>query len=438
MLSSDPNITVILLAVVLIVSYLLDMLAKRTNVPNVLMLILFGVLIHQGLECFQVDKPNFSPVLEVLGIVGLIMIVLEAALDLELSKEKRITILSSLGVALFSLLITSGGIAALLHFLLIDDIIKSLVYAIPLSILSSAIVIPSVGGLPKEKREYMVYDGTFSDILGIMFFYFLLEHAGNNNYGSVAISISSNILITVALSVVLSFSLILFFQKLKSHLKLFLMVAVLWLFYSVGKLLHLSSLLIILVFGLILNNHRLFFKGFIDRFRQKKATDRTLKDLRLITVESAFVVRTFFFVIFGFTIPLASLVDLEVAFISFLIVLIIYLIRFAMLKVFRWKSSFPERFIAPRGLITILLFNAIPGSFQSEAFSEGILLYPILVTSIVMAVALVRSGNKIEAVPGLTMTGSNHSAPVRSDGSFSEGSQEEEGESSGSERASEE
>ncbi len=424
--SLDPNITVILLAVVLIVSYLLDMVAKRTNVPNVLMLILFGILIHQGLVWFNADKPDFSPVLEVLGIVGLIMIVLEAALDLELSKEKSRLILSSLGVAFFSLLLTTGAIAALLHFLLIDDPITSSVYAIPLSILSSAIIIPSVGGLPKEKREYMVYEGTFSDILGIMFFYFLLEHAGASNFGSVAISISSNILITVALSIVVSFALIFFFQRMKSHLKLFLMVAVLWLFYAVGKLLHLSSLLIILVFGLILNNHRLFFKGFLNRFRKKKATDRTLKDLRLVTVESAFVVRTFFFVIFGITIPLSSLVNLQVAFISFLIVLIIYLVRFLMLKIFRSKASFPELLIAPRGLITILLFNVIPKEFRSEAFNEGILLYPILVTSIIMAIALVSTGNKIEAVPGLTVIGDNHTAPVSTEGSFPVTNQQQE------------
>jgi NhaP-type Na+/H+ or K+/H+ antiporter len=202
---------------------------------------------------------------------------------------------------------------------------------------------------------------------------------------------------------------------MKSHLKLFLMVAVLWLFYAVGKLFHLSSLLIILVFGLILNNHRLFFKGFLARLRRKKATDRTLKDLRLVTVESAFVVRTFFFVIFGITIPVSSLVDLEVAFISFLIVLIIYLVRFLTLKIFRRKGSFPELFIAPRGLITILLFYAIPQEFRTDAFSKGILLYPILVSSIIMAIALVRSGNKIEAVPGMTVMGENYTAPVGAD-----------------------
>lgn len=422
--SLDPHITITLLAVVLIVSYLLDMFSKRSNIPTVLMLILFGILIDQGIEWMGVSSPDLFPVLEVLGIVGLIMIVLEAALDLELSREKRGMILSSLAVAFFSLIITAGAIAGLLHFVLIDDPLKALVYAIPLSILSSAIIIPSVGGLPKEKREYMVYDGTFSDILGIMLFYFLLEHSHASNAGQVALSVSSNILITICLSVLLSFALILFFQKLKSHLKLFLMVAVLWLFYSLGKLFHLSSLLIILVFGLILNNHRLFFRGFLERICNTQAVEDTLKDLRLVTVESAFVIRTFFFVIFGMTIALSSLVDLEVAYISLLIVVIIYLVRYAMLKLFRPKGIFPELFIAPRGLITILLFYAIPDEFKSEAFNKGILLYPILISSILMAVALVRSGSSIQAVPGMTVMGENLTAPVHSEGPLP-GSQKE-------------
>ena len=59
-----------------------------------------------------------------------------------------------------------------------EDPIISLVYAVPLSIVSSAIVIPSVGSLMPEKKEFMIYEGTFSDILGIMFFYFLVENVG--------------------------------------------------------------------------------------------------------------------------------------------------------------------------------------------------------------------------------------------------------------------
>lgn len=54
---------------------------------------------------------NLMPVLEVLGIIGLIMIVLEVALDLKLSKEKIPVILKSFVIALLCLLINAGLIA---------------------------------------------------------------------------------------------------------------------------------------------------------------------------------------------------------------------------------------------------------------------------------------------------------------------------------------
>ena len=51
-------------------------------------------------------------------------------------------------------------------------------------------------------------------------------------------------------------------------------------------------------------------------------------------------------------------------------------------------------FIAPRGLITILLFYTIPKAYQLEGFDEGILLYTILLSSLIMTVSLIIGKNK--------------------------------------------
>ena len=47
-------------------------------------------------------------------------------------------------------------------------------------------------------------------------------------------------------------------------------------------------------------------------------------NFKMVTLESSFVVRTFFFVIFGFTIVLTSLLDLKVWVVSILISGILY------------------------------------------------------------------------------------------------------------------
>ena len=392
--------SVIMIALIIIASYLFNLISKKTNIPSVLLLILLGIGLQALLPHLGIEKDAFFPVLEVLGIIGLIMIVLEAALELEITKEKWPIIWKSFMVALTALILSSVGIAFLLQGFVIDDFYTALIYAVPLSIMSSAIIIPSVGRLAPESKEFMVYESTFSDILGIMLFYFLIGEANAESVGEVVLNISLNVFITLLLSSVLSYALVWVFQRITTPVKFFLLFAVLILLYAVGKMFHLSSLIIILVFGLILSNYKSTFPGFLKKLLDKEKLPHILHELHTVTLETAFVIRTFFFVIFGIIITLGSLANLQVALISVLIVLILYIVRLLMLKAFRWNLPlFPEITIAPRGLITVLLFFAIPETFKVEDFDFGILLYPILITSIIMTIGLVVDARKALSVP---------------------------------------
>ena len=74
---------------IIILSYFANLLAKKTNLPSVLVLIAMGIGIKQGLSAIDISEiPYEGVILELLGTVGLIFILLEAALDLELSREK--------------------------------------------------------------------------------------------------------------------------------------------------------------------------------------------------------------------------------------------------------------------------------------------------------------------------------------------------------------
>ncbi|MEM9931526.1 MAG: cation:proton antiporter, partial [Bacteroidota bacterium] len=174
----DSYTLIIEASVIIILSFIFGEVAKRTNIPSVLMLIVLGICIQFGLEYFGMAGVNFLPILEILGIVGLIMIVLEAALELKLERDKYLSIGKALLIALLGLVASAWAAAEILQYYVPDmDATASWLYATPLSILSSAIIIPSVTGLKKDKKEFHVYESTFSDILGIMFFYFLIGYA---------------------------------------------------------------------------------------------------------------------------------------------------------------------------------------------------------------------------------------------------------------------
>ncbi|WP_276168057.1 cation:proton antiporter [Zobellia alginiliquefaciens] len=384
---------------IVIISFWFNGISKKTNIPSVLMLIVLGVALQFALKYVmgtEIDfEKNLRGTLEIIGTVGLIMIVLEAALELELKREKLIPILKSMAIALLGL-VASAWVAALILYQFIDGMTmqSAWLYATPLSILSSAIIIPSVSSLREDKKEFHIYESTFSDIMGIMMFYFLTGGLDPET-DSGAVAFAGNIVLTIVIAIIASYALVLIFQKIKSQAKQFLLIAVLLLLYAIGKKMHLSSLIIILIFGLVIANVKLFFPGKTAIFLEKEKMHQIYHELHIITLETAFVVRTFFFVIFGVTIVLASLMSLNVAMVSILIITSIYVIRFLILRVFIGKDILPQAFIAPRGLITILLFYAIPVKAEVPGFESGILLFVIIATSLIMTWAMIRDKKKM-------------------------------------------
>ena len=81
--------------------------------------------------------------------------------------------------------------------------------------------------------------------------------------------------------------------------------------------------------------------------------------------------------------------------------MILYATRFVFLRLFRPEDPVSLLYIAPRGLITILLFFQIGSNYPElvdTSFNGGILLVVILVTCIIMTVSLIQKGTGIEPV----------------------------------------
>jgi cell volume regulation protein A len=389
---------IIIFSVTIIISYFFNLYAKKSGIPAVLLLIGLGIGINYLLRFSGFPKPDLLPILEVLGVVGLILIVLEAALDLQLLKEKVGLIIKSFLVALIGLAGTAYLAALALNYLMEVEVLNALLYTIPLSILSSAIILPSIDDLDEEKRDFMIYESTFSDIVGIIGFYSVLTMVGSVSNESVYGEVFGNLALTVVFSIIISYILIYVFQNIKGHVKLFLLIAILLLLYAVGKMFHLSSLIIILIFGMILNNYKVFFRGCLMRLLNEEKVEDVLDDMKVVTAETAFVVRTFFFIIFGWSVFLGSLLSFKVIGIGLVILFIIYLVRAITLFIFNGKNIVTQLFLAPRGLITILLFFAIPEELSIGPEFQGVLLFVILVSCLVMTWSLISYKNKLAQI----------------------------------------
>jgi hypothetical protein len=278
-------------------------------------------------------------------------------------------------------------IAFILNYFLNEPLIICLVYSIPLSIMSSSIVIPSIHNLTDQKKEFLIYEASFSDILGILFFNFLTAES-TLTMASAGLFVG-NLLLAVVLSAIFSILLFIILVKSTLQIKFFLVFALLIGIYESGKLLHLPSLLLILVFGLFINNLELIR---LPRFRNafpESVLAETRHLMHTLTAESSFLIRTFFFVLFGFSIKLDFITNREVLTTGGLIVLVLLIVRFLYLRFFLKTNVFPETFFIPRGLITIVLFYKIPEQFRLESFNEDILFFIILVTGLIMTLGMI-------------------------------------------------
>lgn len=390
----DSYLLLIIVSILVILSYIFSALSVKTKIPSVLLLLITGIIARVFFDNMGYDLPSTKIVLQFFGIVGVILIVLEGALELKLRRDKLWLIFRSFFSALIILVVSAISIAVGIKLIFNElSYYTCLVNAIPLAVISSAIAIPSVRGISEEKKEFIIYESIFSDILGILIFnFFILNPTIEASDFSWVVA---DFFIVLFVSLFISLLILLFINKTTMHIKFFLMIAIMVMLYAFGKIFHLSSLLMILFFGLILNNietlaPRKFIKT-LDVIKLNQGIER----FKLITNESAFLIRTFFFFIFGFTLQFITMFDVKIIITGLIIVGLLFGIRYLYLKFLAQRNLFPELYIAPRGLITILLYYAIPEEYNIGVISEGVLFFVILITSMIMMFGLINSKEEI-------------------------------------------
>ena len=164
----------ITICALLLLAYIFDITSSKTKIPSVILLLLLGWTVNKITQVFNINVPNLESVLPIIGTIGLILIVLEGSLELEIRKENLSLINKSAFIAFIPILLLSFIIAQVIYYFDADISFKhSLTNAIPLSIISSAVAISSVKHLAKSQKEFVVYESSLSDVFGVIFFNFV-------------------------------------------------------------------------------------------------------------------------------------------------------------------------------------------------------------------------------------------------------------------------
>ena len=375
---------------ILVLAYLLDTASRRYGLPSVVLLIGSGIALRQLLDPAGLDLGWVDPVVPVLGTLGLILIVLEGALDLTVTRERARLIAVSATSALLGFAITLAAFATLFVFARQMTITNAILAAIPFSVISSAVAIPGAAGLPADPREFVVYESSLSDILGVLVFYAWL--AGDGNVTVFAIDLFGGGALSRAIALLAAPAFFFFINRLEGHVRFLPLVAGIIFFYAAGKALHLSPLVLVLGCGLLLNNPHL--GHWSPRFAALRSDDydQTLKEFKGMVAELTFAAKSFFFLLLGYWTDLSTMREVHAWAIAIAVFVVVYASRFAILSVLRQRHARALTWIAPRGLITVLLFLAARDAGRIEDFPLGAVMLTVLATSAATALARRQAG----------------------------------------------
>ncbi|MBL0200671.1 MAG: sodium:proton antiporter [Chitinophagaceae bacterium] len=393
---------IITICTLLLIAYIFDLTSSKTKIPSVILLLLLGWGVRQLSVALDINIPDLSRLLPIFGTIGLILIVLEGSLELELNKSKISVIKKSFIAALLPILAMSFLLAfAFQYFQTGLSLRDALTNAVPFCVISSAIAIPSVKYLSAANREFITYESSLSDIFGVIFFNFIALTELNKSH--TVLESGLQLLIMIGVSFFATILLAFLLSKIDHHIKFVPIVLLVLLIYAIAKLYHLPALIFILIFGLFLGNlDELKRFKWINKLKPDELNVEVHKFKELIT-EGTFLIRTVFFLLFGYLIETAEIINSD----NFLwaagivaVALIIRAIQFKITKI----PMFPMLFIAPRGLINILLFLSIVPAQQIPLVNKSLILQVVLLSALLMMIGLMVTGKKEETLTEETKT----------------------------------
>jgi len=185
---------------------------------------------------------------------------------------------------------------------------------------------------------------------------------------------------TIGLSILLS--------KIDHHIKFAPIVLLIILIYEVSKIYNLPALLFILLFGLFLGNlDELKRLKWIQRLKPDELNLEVHKFKELIT-EATFLVRALFFLLFGYLMQTAELLNGSTFKWALIITGTIFITRALLLKLFKLSLA-PLLYVAPRGLINILLLLSIVPGKMIGLVNRSLMIQVIFLTAFVMMIGLI-------------------------------------------------
>ena len=379
------NTAILAASALLLFAYALEHFGRRFKLPSVVLLIAAGLIARQILDMLGLHYHWVDPIVPIIGTLGLILIVLEGSLDLTVTRERQGLIVTALASSLLGFLATLAGFAFLFRYILDLATPAAMLAAIPFAVISSAVAIPSAAGLAERPRELVVYESSLSDILGVLVFYAWI--AGQGSLEGFALDLFGGGALSIIVAAIAALTVWYFINQVVGHVRFLPLLAGIVCLYAIGKELHLSPLIVVLVCGLLINNPHLITWHAKLRALHTDGYAQTLHEFKGLVAELTFASKSFFFLLLGYWTDVSQMMSVEAWLISVSGIALILASRFVILKLLRQEAIAQLVWIAPRGLVTVLLFLSARNTGQLDDFPFGAVMLVVLATSAMTALS---------------------------------------------------
>ncbi len=385
------TIVVIFLGALIFFSHLFNKLFDKTKIPNVLLLMLIGIVGGSF-----IDKVMFfGEIGQVFTTITLVIILFESGTNLKFSDLKK-ALGSAVTLTIYNFLITTALITFLLLTITKFDTVSAFFVAAIIGGTSSAVVIPMIKQLKlgEKSNTILLLESAFSDVLCLVVGLAALEgmKAGAIEFSSILHMMWKSFLFALLLGlaggIIWSF-LLNWIRAIKNSM--FTTIAFLFIVYGGVELLGYNGGIASLAFGIILGNAESLTKTKLwKRIFSFEAGSLSNNEKDFFS-EIVFVFQTYFFVYVGVVLEFGNHTTYLIA--SLLVLVILLMRPLGVFLVSRKGCNPREKTImsvmSPKGLVPAILASIplqLNLNFGKEIAELG---YAVVLLSIVVCSVLI-------------------------------------------------
>lgn len=352
----------VVLALIVLMGYLSNVLFRFTKIPEILLLILIGILLvpvgHLIPEAYVSVFTSLTPLV---GTIALAIIMFDGGQSLDFKSPELFGWKGPL-LGIMDTVLPIAVITPIMFYIFHWPIIYGALLGAVLGETTTVVVIGLIGRLklPTDIYNTLFLETTVNSIAAILAFSLLLSVLSSNPLSASAYTnfIVDYISVGAFLGAVAGFLWIIVSSTIRGAKNYLVTLAVAFLLYAAVDLLNATPLVAVLVFAIMLAN-----SGPICNFLKLKPQSESVGDQE-VRKELRFLVTTFFFVLIG----MIAFLDYVILVPAAVILVAILAIRLPEVKAMRWPDKKYAKLayaMMPRGLTAILLASTLYIGFQS-------------------------------------------------------------------------